>query len=253
MATRQRCKKAALSARQIGKNARPYASSSPKTSKSALKPKSVSHPSKSSALLFRTSAHPPRHPSRSFGNPFAVPWPSSALSPQAAQRIVSLGRIQHRLWTWTLALALLLLVLVSFFELAPIAGWLPHPSAAREGLLEQADLTAMLVLVLEMAAQYRSASNKALFMRQNWFLILALLPFGILLRAASLLEGARAVRVVEAWGNVDELRVVLPSLDIPLFSPLVAWGESMARMLSQWTGLNEVIELLANISGRLFR
>lgn len=228
----------------------PKAGSLARKSKSGARASALSKPA---ALLSKITSQPPRRKSYSLGNPFAVPWPTSAISPQAAQRIVSLGRIQHRLWGVTLALALVLLVVVSFFELAPLFGWAPQPSAARASLLEQADLTALLVLVLEMIAQYRSARNKALFLRQNWFLILALLPFGVILRAASLLEGARAVRVVEAWGNVDELRVVLPSLDIPLFSPLVVWGENAARLFSQWSGLNEVVELLAKIPGRLFR
>jgi hypothetical protein len=151
------------------------------------------------------------------------------------------------------ALALALLMIVSFFELAPMFGWGQPPSGARERLLQQADFTAILVLVLEMAAQFRAARNKALFVRHNWFLILALLPFGVLLRASSLLEGAQAIRVVQAWGKMDELRVVLPSLNVPLFSPLAVWGENAARLFSQWTGWNDFVELLASLSGRLFR
>ncbi len=236
MATRQH-KKRALGAKKGGKNARPHA-------------KRASGPA---VLISKITKTPKRRLSHSFGNPFAIPWPSSALPPKTAQRIVALGRIQHRLWSWTVVLALVLLVIVSFFELAPLFGWWPPPTAARERLLEQADLTALLVLVLEMIAQYRAARNKALFVRHNWFLILALLPFGVLLRASSLLEGARAVRAVQVWGKMDELRLVLPSMDVPLFTPLIVWGENAAHLFTQWTGWNEFVELLANISRRMFR
>ena len=196
------------------------------------------------AKLTKPRAHP-----HAFGNPLAVKWPSSALSPEKANRIVILSRIQHRLWTWTVALAILLLLLVAAIELAPMIGWGLQPSASRAQLLEQADLTALVVLVLELAAQYHSARNKALFLRQNWLLILALLPFGVFMRAASLLESARAIRAVQTWGKLDELRVVVPSLEVPLVSPLVVWGENGASMISQWAGWGEFTELLGRISG----
>ncbi len=196
------------------------------------------------AKLTKPRAHP-----HAFGNPLAVSWPSNALPPEKAKRIVLLSRIQHRLWTWTVALAIILLLLVAFIELAPSFGFGPHPSSSRAQLLEQADLTALLVLILELAAQYHSARNKAVFVRQNWFLILALLPLGIFLRAASLLEGARAVRAVQAWGKLDEMRVVLPSLDVPLFSPLVVWGENGANLVSKWAGWDEFKELTGRVFG----
>lgn len=177
----------------------------------------------------------------------AVPLPHPALPIQQARIIVEHGRRQHRLWTWCVALAIFALLLVTLFDWIGPAfwGWTISPSRAR--VLAQLDLLALGVLILEMATQFKSAKNKVLFLQKNWLLVLALLPFGALIRAFRVFEGLEAVRVFQMWGKVGELRVVAPNLEIPFLSPILSPFAAAIRSFSQWSGLDELLELVSRL------
>ncbi len=180
----------------------------------------------------------------------AVAWPSG-LDSVSAGRIVSLGRLQHRLWTWAVALSLLALVTVSIFDFGPMLfGW-PPAGAARERLLAQTELTALLVLGVELATQFRAAKNKLLFLRTHWLLILAVLPLGVLLRAFRVLEILSSVRAVQMWGKVGELHEMAPALNVPILNTFVSWGDGIARSVSRWSGMDEFFELLSRLVQKL--
>ncbi|MCL6088739.1 MAG: hypothetical protein M1530_01070 [Candidatus Marsarchaeota archaeon] len=224
--------------------------------KISLRRKRSSSQPRARAAKKRASARPARKFSlsapngRELGNPMAVAWPSG-LDSVSAGRIVSLGRLQHRLWTWAVALSLLALVLVSVFDFGPMFfGW-PPTGAARERLLAQTELTALLVLAVELAAQFRAAKNKLLFLRTHWLLILAVLPLGVLLRAFRVLEIFSGVRAVQMWGKMGELHELAPALNVPILNAFVSWGDGITRSVSKWSGLGEFIELLSRLGSKL--
>ncbi|VVB57163.1 Uncharacterised protein [uncultured archaeon] len=229
----------------------------PKNSRSAKKRAASQRKLKKSGSRPRApSARQNRAERRSFaheyemGNPMAVPWPSG-LDPAAARRIVELGRLQHRLWSWTVALSLLALVLVTLIEFGPLLwGWAP-PSAGRERVISLVDLTSLLVVFLEVFTQFRAAKNKLLFLRTHWLLILALLPIGALIRASRVLESLNAVRALQVWGKLDELRDLLPELEIPIVVAAVVWLEQAIERFANWSGLKDFSELVSRVYERM--
>jgi len=179
--------------------------------------------------------------------------PHPLLPAAEARAIVEHGKRQHRLWTWCVALAIFALLLVTLFDLVGPRLWGWTLSASRQRVLAQLDLLALGVLLLEMGAQFNVSKNKVLFLRKNWFLILALLPLGVLVRALRAFEGLEALRVFQAFGKLGELNVVAPSLDLPFLSPILEPFASMFGAISRWTGLGELIELVSRLFARLSR
>ena len=179
--------------------------------------------------------------------------PHPLLPASQARRIVEHGRLQHRLWTWCVALAIFSLLLVTLFDLVGPRLWGWTLSVSRERVLAQLDLLSLGVLVLELGTQFNAAKNKILFLKQNWLLILALLPLGVLVRALRAFEGLEALRVFQIWGKIGELKVVVPTLDVPFLSPVLEPLAAVLRTVSQWTGLDELLELISRMILRLSR
>ena len=187
------------------------------------------------------------------GNPLAISMPPRLLPAQQARVIIENGKWQHRLWTWCVFLSIFSLLLVTLFDLVGprLWGWTLTPTRMR--VLATLDMLSLGVLLLEMGTQFRYAKNKVLFLKHNWFIILALLPLGVLVRALRAFEGLEALRVFQVFGKFGELGVVVPNLDLPFIQPMLAPLAGLVQAISKWTGLGELFELLARILARLSR
>jgi len=179
--------------------------------------------------------------------------PPSSLPSAQARVIIEHGRLQHRLWTLCVVLSIFSLLLVTMFELVGPRLWGWTLSHSRERVLMQLDMLALGVLVLEMGTQFRVAKNKILFLKQNWFIILALLPLGVFVRALRVFEGLEALRVFQMFGKIGELQGVVPNLDLPFLTSILAPLAGAVRAFLQWSGLGELFELLTRLIARLSR
>jgi hypothetical protein len=211
------------------KKQKPKAKKSPTHSKKPIRTKLYRH--------FSKNAH-------NIANPLAVQWPSK-INPEVARKIFFLSRLQHKLWSITLALAIIALLIVSLLDLGPVLfGWDPV-SHSRERVLAQTEITALGVLFLEVAAQFKAAKNKILFLRTHWLLVLAILPLGVLFRAVRTLEIFSSLRTLQFLGKIDELRQLAPN--IPIFGGIILAGDGVARKISDWLGFREFRELLSHL------
>lgn len=158
---------------------------------------------------------------KKFANPLAIPLPPSYIPYKRSKEILMYKKLQHKLWGWAVALAILLMISVTVIELASDFGLIVHISHNHHELLINAELLSILVIGLELYSQFKAAKNKILFLKQNWLVILAILPIGLIFRAGRIFEG---VKIVESIGSIrafqvaakaDELRAILPVLEIP--------------------------------------
>lgn len=159
--------------------------------------------------------HPDERLRHSVGNPLAIAHPGPLLPYHESRRILSLRRFQYRLWSVVLALAILLFFALSFIEIGE--SWfhlLPPPSNSHAELMFWADLLAIGIFALEFWALYRQYTNKMLFLRHNWLGILAILPIGLLLRGARVVESIESLRALQLAGKLDEMAVVFPGVSI---------------------------------------
>ncbi len=198
----------------------------------------------------RLSARPAVRLRDEMGNPLAVQFPKGFLSPVQAKRLLSIKREQARMWSWALALSILTFFLISVISIGAYLGWAGPLSPRMEAIIEQADLMAITVFALEFAAQYRKAENKALFFKKNWLGILAILPMGLFMRAASVAEGIGFVRSLQAFVKLEKFELVLPTLQfsktlrvtVPstLVSESVLWVQNTLAHFSVFTDFAEL-------------
>ncbi len=202
----------------------------------------------------------PVHPPEEMGNPLAVRFPDGFLSAEQAGRLLSIKRSQARMWSWTLALSIVVFFLISVISIGAYLGWGGPLSPRMEAILEQADLMAIAVFALEFSAQYRKAENKALFFKKNWLGILAILPMGLFLRAASVAEGISFVRSLQALVKLEKFELVLPTLEfsktarvaVPtsLVSNSMLWVQNG---LAHFSVITDFIGLVFNSARRILR
>ncbi|MFH1306481.1 MAG: hypothetical protein ABIH83_02375 [Candidatus Micrarchaeota archaeon] len=158
---------------------------------------------------------------REFSDPLAVPKPPNYLSHDICRKIMILKKTQYNLWSWAVALAILLLLTVTSIELLADFDVIPHPSPSHFKILELGNLIAIFIIGIELVSAYRNTKNKIVFLKQNWLVILAILPLGIVLRAGRIFEGLviieefASLRTLQMAGKFGELQSILPVLEIP--------------------------------------
>lgn len=123
-----------------------------------------------------------------------------------------LASLQRRLWKVNLALALIVFLVLAVWWIGIDLGTFPQPAERTVALMEQADLTAILVFAIEIVSGFGKAKDKAMFLRKNWLGILVLLPLGAFFRAF------RAVSETEILG----IRAAARLERMPAFFPQIA-------------------------------
>ncbi|MCX8163415.1 MAG: hypothetical protein N3D10_02560 [Candidatus Micrarchaeota archaeon] len=106
-------------------------------------------------------------------------------------------KLSYFFWSLSILAALLTLIFIGLMELL----WHFHilkPITSQSYLYSQfvAEVIALGILIVELAAGFIKASNKALFIKQNWLAIVAILPIGLF---------SRGIRTFELLGLLEEL------------------------------------------------
>ena len=130
------------------------------------------------------------------------------------RRVDSLKSLQRKLWRLNLALALAVFLMLAVWWIGVALGTFPAFSDREEWLMEQADLTAIIVFAADIYSGFRKAKDKKLFLRKNWLEIIVLLPLGTVFR------------MFRAFGQLGKLDSVLAArkgaegvMEIPIVIP----------------------------------
>lgn len=127
-------------------------------------------------------------------------------------RTGELNALQRKLWRINLALALAVFVTLAVWWIGIETRVFSQPSAREEWLMEQADLTAILVFGIDVYAGFRKAKDKGMFLRNNWLEILVLLPLGTMFRVLRSFEQLELIGVMKKSAGVMELPIVIPDV-----------------------------------------
>ncbi|MEM4235555.1 MAG: hypothetical protein QXV44_00705 [Candidatus Anstonellaceae archaeon] len=113
--------------------------------------------------------------------------------------IVFYNKLSYFFWSLSILAALLTLIFIGFYELFSHI-YIIKPLSSPSYLYSQfiAEVIAILILFVELAGRFINASNKALFIKQNWLAIIAILPIGLF---------ARGLRTFELLGILEELYI----------------------------------------------
>ncbi|MFH0926996.1 MAG: hypothetical protein V1822_00260 [Candidatus Micrarchaeota archaeon] len=162
-----------------------------------------------------------RWQSKKFEDPLEVQLPPRWLRGDKCRKILALRKLQYRLWGWCVALAILLLVSITAIDVASDFNFIPAHSVPYNAALLNGEVFAVFIIVLELSHGFTQAKNKALYLKQNWIAILAILPLGMLLRVArsfegfAILEHFASLRTLQAATKLGELNWIAPTLEIP--------------------------------------
>ena len=146
-----------------------------------------------------------------------------------------LEAIQQKIWKANLALALAVFAMLAVWWIGVALGFFPAPSARDEWLMEQADLTAIVVFAVDIYSGFRKASDKKLFLRKNWLEIIVLLPFGTAFRMFRAFEQLEIISAVKKSASVMEIPLVVP--DVVAHAKQVGKG---ALEVHQWVSHGKV-------------
>ncbi len=158
---------------------------------------------------------------RKFEDPFEIQMPPQWLGAKTCNKIMRLKKVQYALWGWTVALAIILLLIVTAFELLIDFGVMTSINHAYHEILQTADIVAIMIIGLELVQGYRHAKNKILYLKNNWIMILAVLPIGAIVRLGRAFEGLvileeiASLRTLQVMTKFRELSWILPSLELP--------------------------------------
>jgi hypothetical protein len=92
-----------------------------------------------------------------------------------------------------------------------------------------------MIIGLELVQGYRHAKNKILYLKNNWIMILAVLPIGAVVRLGRAFEGLvileeiASLRALQVMTKFKELSWILPSLELP-YEMTIAFENLFFRM-----------------------
>ncbi|MFA6489378.1 MAG: hypothetical protein WCT52_01745 [Candidatus Micrarchaeia archaeon] len=130
----------------------------------------------------------------------------------AGSGIRRLKEEQRKLWRINLALALCVFLMLAVWWIGMEFGAFPPADARTELLMEQADLTAILVFGIDLFRGFSKARDKKMFLRRNWLEIIVLLPVGTAFRAFRAFEELRIFGMAEKSLGAVELPVLVPGI-----------------------------------------
>ncbi|MFN3909892.1 MAG: hypothetical protein ACK4J0_01500 [Candidatus Anstonellaceae archaeon] len=162
---------------------------------------------------------------------------------QKYNKILFYQKLNYYLWNLCIFFALATLIFISLNELL----WhfhLVRPIRSEAYLKTQffGEVLGISVLLIELLVGFSKATNKALFIQQNWLTILAILPIGIFsksLRAfeiLGILEELYIFRGVQVVGKMTEFAKVFSSLleQLPFASRIFLAIEKVFSLLVEF-------------------
>jgi hypothetical protein len=120
--------------------------------------------------------------------------------------VQELGRKFHRVTPWRAAVVFSMLLLAIAF----LAELFLHPSAEALSLLGTAELSALLVLFIDLGVNFSRAESKVKFLKQNWFELLLFMPFSFAFEALRAYE-AFEIMGLEAMPFLMRTRILVKS------------------------------------------
>jgi len=189
----------------------------------------------------KRKVHVSRHAQKKFEDPLEISLPPKWMGAEKCREIISLRKLQYRMWGWTVALAILLLLSVTTIEILSDYNVISSPTLVHQDVMRNGDVLAIFIIALELTHGFSRARNKALYLRQNWIAILAILPLGMIVRIGrafeglAILEEIASLKTLQMAGKFGELRSVVPALEMPselsllVLEPFAARGASLLR------------------------
>lgn len=154
--------------------------------------------------------------------------------------------LQHRLWNTNLVLAVLLFFILSVWWIGVEFKFFAAPDMRTQELLDFADLAAIGIFAVEFAKEYRKEEDKVRFFRKHWLGIIAILPFGFILRAARIAKFLELPRQLEFVARLDELQLAMPG--VALSAKAIGGGFVAAhKWLAHYTVFTDVARLAHRI------
>ena len=160
-------------------------------------------------------------------------------------------RLQRSLWGINVAICILLFFFLAVFWLAAEFGVFPQPDARTAGVLEAAELCAISVFAIELYSRYRQTPDKKKFLAQNWLAIIAILPIGILVRAARAFQAVGVLKPVEGAFRLAEADYLVPAVAVSGRSAL-----AVQKWLSSFQVFRDFFSLVGGMAAkarRIFR
>jgi hypothetical protein len=157
-------------------------------------------------------------------------------------------RRQRALWNMNVAICILLFFFLAVFWLAAEFGAIPQPDARTAGVLEAAELCAIAVFAIELYSRYRQTADKRKFLAQNWLAIIAILPIGIIIRAARAFEVVGLLRPVAGTLRLAEADFLMPAVAVSSRSAL-----AVHRWLSHFQVFADFFSLVGGVAARARR
>ena len=157
------------------------------------------------------------------------------------------------MWGWAVALSILLLLSITTIELLSDYGAISSPTEAHHELMRNGDVLAIFIIALELAHGFSRAKNKALYLRQNWIAILAILPLGVIVRIGRAFEGfvileeIASLRTLQMAGKFGELRSIIPALEAPAEVNILVLEPLAARLSPIMRGTASIAFGLAKV------
>jgi hypothetical protein len=160
----------------------------------------------------------------------------------------ALIRSQRALWNINMAICIMLFFFLAIFWLAAEFGAIPRPSPRAIEVLEAAELCAIAVFAIELYSRYNQTPDKKKFLAQNWLAIIAILPIGILVRAARAFQAVGLLRPVEGALRLAEADILVPAVAVSGHSVL-----AVHKWLSHFQVFSDFFSLIAGAADRARR
>lgn len=122
--------------------------------------------------------------------------------------------MQRRLWKASIAICIILFFFLAIFWLAVEVRLFPAPDERTIFVLEFAEACAILIFALELYSIYRQTPDKKKFLAQHWLAIIAILPIGIMVRAARMFQSVGAFRALEAPLGLAKADLLVPAISV---------------------------------------
>jgi len=130
----------------------------------------------------------------------------------ANERMATYERHQRKMWSWAVMGSIILFFALFVIEVGVFAGLWAQQGESAMSISYEAEMIGFVVLAIDVGARFRLATNKWLFVRQNWLEIIALVPFGPILRMGQALEAFGAMRILGTAAKGEELLPIIPGL-----------------------------------------